>query len=91
LGIAGSVDGHISSVSLADVRAISAAEGLLRDDAEGAIIHDMVNRAKLRLLEVTTLGGKRYAFWFPTPHELCAFWNVLLRLTNTEGKQTGLR
>jgi hypothetical protein len=90
-GIAGSIDGRRSYVSFADVRAVSTVKGLLRGDTAGSVKRNLANRPELRQLQITDQYGKRHTFQFATLEELVAFWNVLLRLTDTADRQVGLR
>jgi hypothetical protein len=90
VGIAGSTKGNRDSVAFSDVRAIGTIEELHGETTADSIKHDMMHRSELRLLKITDQHDVGHAFSFATPQELCAFFNVVLRLTNTDGRQVAL-
>jgi hypothetical protein len=52
---------------------------------------EMAIRNEPRCLKIHAASGVSNVYWFATPQEFSAFWNILLRLTPVQGKQLGLR
>jgi hypothetical protein len=90
-GRARSSDAVINFSSVREIRDAGTFGHSVTEPARTLSKVDMLVEGEPRCLELLDNEDVRRNFWFGSPEEFSAFWNILRRLTNLNGKVAGLR